>query len=168
MKKLLGLLTKTRDARKEAAQGRLATAQQKLAQRVAASQAAKAALDQALAERQALVARNGAGLGADWRHTMLPSCQAVLFRCGRAAMDAAREVAEQLKVVAECRAAVTACEKALLRTAELQIILKGQATDQERLAEQSQDDDLAIALRRVQVGAGAARAEAANGAGSWR
>jgi hypothetical protein len=149
MKKLLTLLSKTRDARKEAAQGRLAAAQHKLAQQVGASQAAKGALDQALADRQALVARNGQGLGADWRHTLLPSCQAALFRSGRAAMDAAKAVEAQLKVVAECRAAVTACEKALLRTAELQGILKDQSKRQERLAEQSQDDDLAIAMGRV-------------------
>jgi hypothetical protein len=145
MKPLLRLLRKTRDARKEAALAKLSSAQSQLSQAMAAVTATHQGFLQAQQWREELVRRNGAGLGRDWRHTMLPSCQVLLEMRASQVTEAISRVEECQQWVAQARAALTACEKALLRTDELQSILKGQARDAERLAEQSQDDDLAIA-----------------------
>jgi flagellar biosynthesis chaperone FliJ len=145
MNKLLSLLRKTRDARKEAALGRLSAAQGRLAQAMTLLRTANQGFQEAQVWREELLRRNGAGLGKDWRHTMLPSCQALLYLRASEITNAAKQVEEQRHAVTECRAALTLCEKALLRTDELQDILKDETRDAERLAEQSQDDDLAIA-----------------------
>jgi flagellar biosynthesis chaperone FliJ len=135
---LLRLLRKTRDARKEAALGKLSAAQGRLSQAVTA-------LAEAQQWRSELLRRNGVGLAKDWRHTLLPSCQALIHTRAQALAPAAKRVQDEQQAVQACRAALALCEKALLRTDELQDILKDEARDAERLAEQSQDDDLAIA-----------------------
>jgi flagellar biosynthesis chaperone FliJ len=145
MTPLLRLLRKTRDARKDAAMAKLSAAQKQLAQAQAALQAAGLRWREAQVWRDELLRRNGAGLGKDWRHTVLPSCVAVLALRATEAGRAAQDVEAAQQAVRAARSALTLCEKALLRTDELQDILKTEAQDQERLAEQSQDDDLAIA-----------------------
>jgi cellobiose-specific phosphotransferase system component IIA len=145
MNQVLRLLRSSRDARKEAALGKLAAAQGRLKQAQAELQAANVGFQEAQLWRLELLRRNGAGLGKDWRHTMLPSCQALLQLRGSAMAKAVKQVQEQDQAVQACRAALTLCEKALLRTDELQHILKEQADETLRLTEQSQDDDLAIA-----------------------
>jgi hypothetical protein len=148
MNKLLALVRKSRTARKEAAQGRLAAAQQELARAVAASTTAVAEIDEANDWREAFLRRNGVGLNKDWRHTMLPSINALIFQRRGATVKALERVEAQRRVVVECREALTRCERALMRNEELQGIVDLEAKDRERLAEQSQDDDLAISHGR--------------------
>jgi hypothetical protein len=145
MTPLLHLLRKTRDARKESAMGKLASAKGRLGQAQAALQAAGLRYQEAQVWRSELLRRNGAGLGKDWRHTVLPSCLAVVHLRATEVGQAAQLVETAQQEVQACRSALALCEKALLRTDELQDILQAQAKDDERLAEQSQDDDLALA-----------------------
>ncbi len=157
MSALLRLLRKTRDARKEAAMGKLASAQGRLGQAQVALQTAGLRFREAQAWRDELLRRNGAGLGRDWRHTLLPSCLAVIHLRATETTAAAKAVESAREEIESCRKALALCEKALLRTDELQHILKTQAQADERLAEQSQDDDLAIAQggqRSLSTGSG--------------
>lgn len=144
MNKLLTLIRKSRNARKEAAMGRLASAQKALADALAAASTCKAEIEEANAAREAFVRRNGAGLNKDWRPTMLPSVNAFVTSKRNALLKAVEQVEVKRLAVAEARAAVTKAERALMRTDELQTIVKSEAADAARLAEQSQDDDLAI------------------------
>ena len=148
MNKLLRLIRKSRNARKEAALGRLASAQKELEQALAASANCMAEVDAATTSREALLRRNGAGLNNDWRQTMLPSVNALIFQRRGATIKALEHVKVQRGAVTEARAALTRAERALMRTDELQSIVKTEADDLARLAEQSQDDDLAIAHGR--------------------
>jgi hypothetical protein len=145
MSALLRLLRKTRDARKEAAMGKLASAQGRLGQAQVALQLAGLRYHEAQVWRDELLRRNGAGLGRDWRHTLLPSSVAVVQLRAAEAQRTAKELEALQEEVQQCRKALALCEKALLRTDELQDILKTQDAAADRLAEQSQDDDLAIA-----------------------
>jgi hypothetical protein len=154
LKHILALLRRSRDAKKEAALGRLAGAQARQSQAAAEFQRTVALAEEAEVWWQELLARNGEGLDPAWRTTMLPSCIALVYQRKEQAVKAAQAVDERRTEVKKCRAEVTQCEKALLRTDELAQILKEQARALERLAEQSQDDDLAI-------GYGAARRRAA-------
>lgn len=147
MKKLLILIRKSRDARKEAAAGRLAAAQQAVARAVTNSRQKLSELVQAKTEYDHLLASNGAGLLPDWRVSVLPGVLTLLELRARATQMAHRELMAQRAVVVDCRKALTLCEKALLRTDELQGILKDEQRERERLAEQDVDDDLAIARR---------------------
>ena len=148
MNKLLSLIRKSRNARKEAALGRLASAQKELEQALAASATCTAEIAESTAAREAFLRRNGAGLNNDWRQTMLPSVNALIFLRRGATVKALQHVEVQRLAVAEARAALTRAERALMRTDELQSIVKTEADDHARLAEQSQDDDLAIAHGR--------------------
>jgi flagellar biosynthesis chaperone FliJ len=147
MKKLLILIRKSREARKDAAAGRLAAAQQGVGRAVANSKQKLSDLIQAKSEYDHLLATNGAGLLPDWRNSVLPGVLTLLELRARATQMAHRELMAQRAVVADCRRALTLCEKALLRTDELQAILKDEQRERERLAEQDVDDDLAIARR---------------------
>lgn len=147
MKKLLILIRKSRDARKEAAAGRLAAAQQAVARAVANSRQKLSELVQAKTEYDHLLATRGTGLLPDWRVSVLPGVLTLLELRARATQIAHRELMAQRVVVADCRKALTLCEKALLRTDELQAILKDEQRERERLTEQDVDDDLAIARR---------------------
>jgi hypothetical protein len=142
--KLLQLVRRSRNARKEAALVRLASAQRLLGDAIAASASATAEFEAAQGWREDFLRRNGAGLNHDWRHTMLPSCNAVIHQRRLAAMEAFSGIAKHRLAVAQSRAALSACEKALLRTDELETQVKDAAKEHARLAEQSQDDDLAI------------------------
>lgn len=148
MKQLLKVIRKSRDARKEAAAGRLAAAQQGVSRAVANSRQKLGELVQAKSEYDHLLASNGAGLLPDWRNSVLPGVLTLLELRARATQMAHRELMAQRAVVADCRKALTLCEKALLRTDELQAILKDEQSERERLTEQDVDDDLAIARRR--------------------
>jgi hypothetical protein len=144
---MLTLLRKTRDARKEAALAQLAAAKSKLAQADAALDVAGLAFRQAQTWRKELMRRNGAGLGKDWRDTILPSCQSLMVTRARVVVEASKRLDEHKQRVDECRAALLRCEKALLRTDELRDIVKAQEMESERLQEQSNDDDLALTYR---------------------
>lgn len=149
MKQILVLLRQARDARKDAALGRLSSAQSRQAKAAAEFQRTVTLAEEAEQWWKDLLARNGEGLDPAWRTTMLPSCIALVYQRKEHAVKAAQALDEQRTEVKKCRANVTQCEKALLRTDELKQILKEQADALERLAEQSQDDDLAIGYRAV-------------------
>ena len=151
MNKLLLLIRKSRIARREAAIGRLASAQKELEQALAASATCVAEIDESTASREAFLRRNGAGLNNDWRHTMLPSVNALIFLRRGATVKALQRVEAQRVAVAEARAALTRAERALMRTDELQSIVRSEAANHARLAEQSQDDDLSIAHGRTRT-----------------
>ena len=153
MKHILVLLRRSRDAKKDAALGRLSSAQNKQSQAAAEFQHAVALADQAEMWRQDLLRRNGEGLDPAWRPTMLPSCIALVYQRKEQAVKASQVLDVQRALVKKCRDEVTQCEKALMRTDELQQILKQEAGVRERLLEQSQDDDLAIGYRAAQRGA---------------
>ncbi len=147
MNKLLTLLRKTRDARKEAALAQLAAAKSQLAQADAALDVAGLAFREAQTLRKELMRRNGAGLGKDWRDTILPSCHSLMVTRARVVVDASKLLDERKQRVDACRAALMLCEKALLRTDELHDIVKEQTQENERLQEQSNDDDLALSYK---------------------
>ena len=144
MKHILALLRVARNARKEAALGRLTNAQSRQSQGAIEFQRTVGLADEAERWRHDLLARNGDGLDPAWRITMLPSCVALVYQRKEQAIQAAQRLDELRSEVRKLRMDVTKCEKALLRTDELQKILKDQADFESRLAEQAQDDDFAI------------------------
>jgi hypothetical protein len=143
----MALVRKRRDAKRDAAMGRLAGAQQLLNNATQAWEQAVGLVNEAQAWRAELLARNGEGLHASWRLTTLPSCTALLTKRTHDVTRAMRSVEEHRRKVAEQRLALTRCEKALLRTDELQNILDEQDDERQRINEQTQEDDLATGYK---------------------
>jgi hypothetical protein len=151
MDKILPLLRKRRTARRDTALGHVATAR---AQRDGAH---AALLQTAVRLREALnwlsSVRQGQGQGQDaqWRQATLLSCNALVER-EHAALAQAETVLERAKqVLAERQVELMKCERALMRTDELQALAKQASAEAERLREQDLDDDLAAAWRPRKV-----------------
>ena len=86
---------------------------------------------------------------------MLPSCEALVDQ-RRAQLDQARDaVTLHQHAMNIQRTALSVCERALIRTDELERLTTDQARRADHLQEQSQDDDLAAAMRRGGARAGA-------------
>jgi hypothetical protein len=143
MKDLLPLLRKRRTAKRDAALGRVATAR---GQR----DAAQAALDKtAVSLRESLgwlaAVRQGQGLGADvqWNQAMRASCDALVERAYAALSKAEQGLKQTQQVLAQRQRELMVCERALMRTDELEALEKLADEEIERLREQDLDDDLA-------------------------
>jgi hypothetical protein len=144
MHTLMPLLRTARDARKQAAQRRLAAAQTQLAQAQGQAAEAQAAVVQARDARDQLLGGRGAGLQRDWRDTVLPSCLALIAQRQTAVVSAQQKISSASEALAKERAALNTCERALLRTDELQELLDGEVKELEARAEQLLDEDLAL------------------------
>jgi hypothetical protein len=144
MHTLMPLLRTARDARKQAAQRRLAAAQAQLARAQGRAADAHGVVVQARDARDQLLSGRGAGLQRDWRDTVLPSCLALIAQCQTAVASAQQQVSSAGEALAKERAALNTCERALLRTDELQALLDGEVKDMEARSEQLLDEDLAL------------------------
>ena len=148
MKKVLALLRSSRTSRRDAALGRMAAARQQLDAAAAAQHQSAATLEQAVAWQQEVLQGRGRAADAQWRRAMLPSCGALVEQ-RRAQLDQARDaVTRHQHAMNIQRTALSMCERALIRTDELERLTIDEARTAERLQEQSQDDDLAAARRR--------------------
>ena len=147
MNKLLVLLRSSRTSRRDAALGRMAAARQQLDAAAAALDQSAAALQQALVWQQDVQWARGRAADAQWRCAMLPSCEAMVAQ-RRVQLDQAQHsVTLRQQAMNIQRTALSVCERALIRTDELERLSVDQARSAERLQEQSQDDDMAAAVR---------------------
>jgi hypothetical protein len=144
---MLSMLRQRRTARRDTAQGRLAAAraQYEVCRQRLLAQAGE--LQEALNGYESV--RRGDGMAADpeWRKSMLPSCEALIavaravLAKGQAELDAAESA------IRERRTELGACERALLRTDELELLERGAQQVRDLVQEQDVDDDLAAGWR---------------------
>lgn len=155
MNKVLVLLRSSRTSRRDAALGRMAAARQRLDAAAAALHQSTAALQEAKVWQQDVLLGRGPAADAHWRCAMLPSCEALVEQ-RRAQLDQAQDAFTLRQHAMNIqRTALSVCERALIRTDELERLSIDQVRNAERLQEQSQDDDLAAAMRRGGARAGA-------------
>lgn len=149
--KLLPMLRVRRLARRDAALARLARAQAKLEAIQAEVRRCEAALRQALTTLQALQLGKGKAADPMWRQALIPSCEAVVERERTAALQALAAVEPARQQCAEARMLLQQCERAILRTTELEQLESAAERQAEAAIDQSVDEDLAAAWRPAAV-----------------
>lgn len=149
--KLLPMLRVRRVARRDAAQARLARAQAQLEAIQAEARRCAAAMHEAIATLEAV--QQGKGKAADplWRQALLPSCEAVCEREHKAALRVLAAVEPARQQCAQARMLLQQCERAILRTTELEQLESAAERQAEAAIDQSVDEDLAAAWRPAAV-----------------
>lgn len=147
MKTLLQLLREGRTARRDAVLGRLHGLQAQLAAACEAQRDALAAIEHAIAARHMPWAASGPTADPQWRLAMQASCDALIERRHAEALTADAATRRCNEALGVQRAALTDCERALMRHDEWAAHERRRARVAERLDEQNQDDDFAAQFR---------------------
>jgi hypothetical protein len=147
MNATMRMLKVSREARRDAvvrrlneanaAHGAALASHQQALQAVAFAQSARGELDQSMV----LTA------DASWRLSLRDSCDALVQHRMGLMTVAANTVTDREVLVNEQRAALNACERALMRNDEWAAHMREEEQRAQRLDEQSQDDDLAAAMK---------------------
>jgi hypothetical protein len=144
VKHTVALLRKCREAHRDLAQRELASA----------SAEATAATDQWVRTRNlGLEARNmrdeliridGRGFDASWRESVLPGCEALLLQRAREAKAAFDRFQQCKELLQSAQAKALQCERALMRTDELQHVVDDEAKQVARRQEESTEEEFAL------------------------
>lgn len=151
MRATLHMLRVSREARRDAVVGRLSAAK---AQHAAAL-AEYRSIGELVLDAQRKLHEVSHGLAAcdnvAWRLIMRDSCQSLFDHHLERLVAAAGVRDEKAAVVEEHRAALSKCERELMRNDEWTQHMKQQDRAAQRMDEQNQDDDLAATYRPVNL-----------------
>jgi hypothetical protein len=149
VRKTLVLLRSVRTSRREVAIARVAVAKRHLQAADLALHECLQLLKTAFEAQQRVLMRQGDAADPVWRNAMLPSCAALVAMHHGRALEAQNAMQLCKKELQEKTKVLTACERGLIRTDELERLTRESEHLVERLSEQSQDDDLAASRRSM-------------------
>jgi hypothetical protein len=144
VKHTVALLRKCREAHRDLAQRALANAR---AEAIAAHQQFVRTRDLSFEARDMLdelIKTDGRGFDASWRESVLPGCEAFLLQRVRNSDADYENLQKCRELLKAAQAKALQCERALMRTDELQLVVDDETKQAMRRQEEATDEEFAL------------------------